>query len=93
MLGPEVAQVLADLHVKNGVDVRTSDPDSYAGGDVEKPELLAFWTAQGVVLAGMNVNVRDVADDIEALMGSRKPTGTDRLADAAAPLRPLLEKA
>lgn len=59
-------------------------------GDVDKLEFLAFWTAQGVVLAGMNVNVWDVTDDIKALIASRKPLDADKLADPEVPLTSLV---
>ncbi|MGE0818173.1 MAG: NAD(P)/FAD-dependent oxidoreductase [Candidatus Nanopelagicales bacterium] len=69
-------------------------PGSYDGvvirGDRSKPELIAFWTAQGVVQAGMNVNVWDVTDDIKALIASRTPIDPNRLADPTIPLKDLL---
>src|SRR5207247_10369528 len=37
----------------------------------ESGEFIAFWLAGGRVLAGMNVNVWDVTDDIQALIRSR----------------------
>ncbi|MGV7892634.1 hypothetical protein PJN23_29185, partial [Mycobacterium kansasii] len=39
------------------------------------------------VLAGMNVNVWDVLDDIKGLIRSGTPVDAERLADANAPLR------
>lgn len=59
-------------------------------GDVDQLEFIAFWTAQGVVLAGMNVNVWDVTDDIKALIASRKPIDAAQLADPEVPLKTLL---
>ena len=57
------------------------------------PEFIAFWTREGHVLAGMNVNVWDVQDDIQALVRAGY-AGTavdlDRLADPGVPLRDLL---
>lgn len=55
-------------------------------GDPDSGEFLAFWLQQGRVLAGMNVNVWDVGDDIERLIRSRTQVDPDRLADAAVPL-------
>ena len=52
------------------------------GGD----EFIAFWLKDGKVLAGMNVNVWDVAEAIQDLARSRKPVDRDRLADPAVPL-------
>ncbi len=69
-------------------------PGGYDGvvirGDLEKLEFIAFWTAQGVVLAGMNVNVWDVTDDIKALIAGGRPVDADQLADPAVPLASLL---
>ena len=61
-----------------------------AGGN---PEFVAFWISQGRVLAGMNVNVWDVQDDIQALVRAgyaNTAVDLDRLADPAVPLRDLL---
>ena len=55
-------------------------------GDPDSGEFLAFWLQQGRVLAGMNVNVWDVGDDIERLIRSRAQVDADRLADVAVPL-------
>ncbi|MDO3705067.1 FAD-dependent oxidoreductase [Micromonospora sp. C28SCA-DRY-2] len=53
-------------------------------------EFVAFWTARGRVLAGMNVNVWDVTDPIKELIRSRRPVDPDRLADPAVALDSLL---
>ena len=51
-------------------------------GDVEGREFVAFWLdADNRVLAGMNVNVWDVLDDVKSLIRSRSPVDPDRLAD------------
>jgi 3-phenylpropionate/trans-cinnamate dioxygenase ferredoxin reductase subunit len=50
-------------------------------GDLAKREFIAFWTAGGRVVAGMNVNVWDVTSDIENLIRSRMPVDLARLAD------------
>ena len=56
-------------------------------GDLDGREFIAFWLdGDGRVLAGMNVNVWDVADDIKALIVSRQPVDVDRLGDPAVPL-------
>src|SRR3954453_2180927 len=54
-------------------------------GDVDAREFIAFWVADGRVIAGMNVNVWDVTDDIQALIRSKATVDRDRLADPAAP--------
>ena len=50
-------------------------------GDVDAREFIAFWLKDGRVLAGMNVNVWDVTDDIQALVRSRATVDRDRLRD------------
>ncbi|AKS34108.1 NAD(P)/FAD-dependent oxidoreductase [Mycolicibacterium goodii] len=56
-------------------------------GDVPGREFVAFWLdGDNRVLAGMNVNVWDVLDDVKALIRSRRPGDPDRLADPARPL-------
>jgi 3-phenylpropionate/trans-cinnamate dioxygenase ferredoxin reductase subunit len=44
-------------------------------GDVSGREFIAFWLRDNRVLAGMNVNVWDVTDQIKALILSRSPAG------------------
>ena len=66
------------------------DPDGYDEivfrGDVARREFVAFWLADGRVLAGMNVNVWDVTAAIEALIASGRQVDRSRLADASVPL-------
>jgi 3-phenylpropionate/trans-cinnamate dioxygenase ferredoxin reductase subunit len=50
-------------------------------GDPAGREFIAFWLHQGAVVAGMNVNVWDVSDDIQALIRSGKRVDQSRLAD------------
>ena len=60
-------------------------------GDVTGREFVAFWLdAHNRVLAGMNVNIWDVLDDVKALIQSRSPVDADRLADPQSPLSDLL---
>jgi 3-phenylpropionate/trans-cinnamate dioxygenase ferredoxin reductase component len=55
-------------------------------GDREAREFIAFWLSGGAVMAGMNVNVWDVNDDIQALIRSRRQVDQARLADPDVPL-------
>ncbi len=55
-------------------------------GAPDSGEFLAFWLQDDRVLAGMNLNVWDVGDDIEALIRSRAHVDPDRLADPDVPL-------
>ena len=58
-------------------------------GDVDAREFIAFWLKDGRVLAGMNVNVWDVTDDIQALIRSRAQVDGDRLRDPDTELKSL----
>src|SRR5215207_8637904 len=62
-------------------------------GDVDAREFIAFWLAGGRVLAGMNVNVWDVTDDIQALIRSGETVDRARLADPDVPLEELVPTA
>jgi 3-phenylpropionate/trans-cinnamate dioxygenase ferredoxin reductase component len=55
-------------------------------GDLAGREFIAFWVRDGRVLAGMNVNVWDVVDDIKELIRSGATISTDQLADTGTPL-------
>ncbi len=50
-------------------------------GDLRARQFIAFWLSGGRVLAGMNVNVWDVVDDIKVLISSGVKVDTGRLAD------------
>jgi 3-phenylpropionate/trans-cinnamate dioxygenase ferredoxin reductase subunit len=55
-------------------------------GDVGKREFIVFWLSGGRVVAGMNVNIWDVNDAVQALIRSGQPADPARLADPAVPL-------
>jgi len=55
-------------------------------GDPESREFIAFWLDDGRVVAGMNVNVWDVAPAIEQLIVSRDRVDIAHLMDASRPL-------
>jgi 3-phenylpropionate/trans-cinnamate dioxygenase ferredoxin reductase component len=56
-------------------------------GDVAGREFVAFWLDRdNRVLAGMNVNIWDVLDDVKSLILSGAPVDPDRLADPKQPL-------
>jgi 3-phenylpropionate/trans-cinnamate dioxygenase ferredoxin reductase subunit len=58
-------------------------------GEPESLEFIAFWLASGAVVAGMNVNVWDVTDDIQALITSGRTVQIARLTDPDVPLAEL----
>ncbi|HEY0804242.1 MAG TPA: FAD-dependent oxidoreductase [Pseudonocardiaceae bacterium] len=66
------------------------EPDGYDRvvfrGDVDAREFIAFWLADNKVLAGMNVNIWDVNDAIQALVSDGRPMDPARLSDPGVPL-------
>ncbi len=58
-------------------------------GEPDSGQFLAFWLRDGRVLAGMNVNVGDVGDEVDRLIRSGSRVDPDRLADPAVPLAQL----
>ena len=61
-------------------------------GDVGKREFIAFWLSGGRVVAGMNVNIWDVNDAIQALIRSGQAVDPARLADPAVPLEEVMAR-
>jgi hypothetical protein len=62
--------------------------DPTIGPDAD-PEFIAFWVKGGRVLAGMNLNIWDVNDDIKALVRAGyagKQVDLAKLADPSVPL-------
>ncbi|GAA1957323.1 NAD(P)/FAD-dependent oxidoreductase [Kitasatospora viridis] len=66
------------------------EPDGYDQvvfrGDPGTLEFIAFWTRDGRVLAGMNVNVWDVTDPIRDLVRTARQVDLSKLADPNVPL-------
>jgi 3-phenylpropionate/trans-cinnamate dioxygenase ferredoxin reductase subunit len=58
-------------------------------GDPQTLEFIAFWLSDGAVVAGMNVNVWDVNDDIQALIRAGTSVDVSRLEDPGFPLTDL----
>jgi 3-phenylpropionate/trans-cinnamate dioxygenase ferredoxin reductase component len=58
-------------------------------GDAGSGEFIAFWLSDGRVTAGMNVNVWDVTEPIQALVRSGRQVEAVRLADPDVPLSEL----
>jgi 3-phenylpropionate/trans-cinnamate dioxygenase ferredoxin reductase component len=59
-------------------------------GDRDGREFIAFWLRDDVVLAGMNVNVWDVQEDIRQLVRAAGPVDRRRLTDPEVPLSELV---
>ncbi|MCI2418995.1 FAD-dependent oxidoreductase [Saccharopolyspora sp. K220] len=61
-------------------------------GDVAAREFIAFWLSEGRVLAGMNVNIWDVTDQIKTLITSGTTVDPMILADPSTPLNELIAR-
>ncbi len=59
-------------------------------GDLQAGRFIAFWMIDGRVRAGMNVNIWDVTDPIQALVRADRPIDPIALGDPAVPLAALL---
>ncbi|MER0484678.1 FAD-dependent oxidoreductase [Streptomyces sp. Edi2] len=59
-------------------------------GDAGAREFIAFWLERGRVLAGMNVNIWDVTEPIQALVRSGQQVDISKLADPQVPIESLL---
>ena len=59
-------------------------------GDVPRREFIAFWLGGGRVLAGMNVNVWDVNERIQAIVRGGRVVDPGLLGDASVPLESFL---
>jgi 3-phenylpropionate/trans-cinnamate dioxygenase ferredoxin reductase subunit len=55
-------------------------------GDRDALKFIAFWLSGGRVIAGMNVNVWGVTEDIQALIRSGKAVDIARLTDPSIPI-------
>jgi 3-phenylpropionate/trans-cinnamate dioxygenase ferredoxin reductase component len=58
-------------------------------GSLVDRQFIAFWLADGRIVAGMNANIWDVAQSIERLIRSRAVVDVEKLADASVPLEEL----
>jgi len=59
-------------------------------GDPAQGEFIAFWLRDGCVLAGMNVNVWDVNEHVQALIRSNQQIDVAALTDTDTPLESLV---
>jgi hypothetical protein len=58
-------------------------------GDPTRGEFVAFWLQDARVIAGMNVNVWDVNQHVQALIRSRRPVDVTALTDPKTALESL----
>jgi 3-phenylpropionate/trans-cinnamate dioxygenase ferredoxin reductase subunit len=59
-------------------------------GDLAALEFIAFWLKDSRVIAGMNVNVWDVNEQVQELIRSGRPLDRARLVDTDVPLEELV---
>jgi 3-phenylpropionate/trans-cinnamate dioxygenase ferredoxin reductase subunit len=62
-------------------------------GERSSGEFIAFWLKDGRVLAGMNVNIWDVNEHVQALIRARQPVDVGALRDPDTPLESLVPAA
>ena len=93
MLGQDVSYDRVPYFFSDQYDVGmeyagNSSPDDEVvlRGDRAGGEFIAFWMRDGRVTAGMNVNVWDVNEDIQALVCEGATVDPDRLGDSDVPL-------
>lgn len=68
-----------------------SDTDDFVLREYDgKDKFIAFWLRDGKLTAGMNVNIKGVPADIEALIKSGKQMNRDKLANNNVPLQEML---
>ncbi len=67
----------------------SADDEVVVRGDLGAREFMAFWLRDGMVTAGMNVNVWDVGDAVKGLIRSRTKVDRAKLADVEVPLENL----
>lgn len=67
-----------------------ADAEIVVRGDLDAREFIAFWVDDGRVVGGMNVNVWDVNETVQALIRSGRRLDPERLRDADVPLDSLL---
>ena len=63
-----------------------ADDEVVIRGDLTKREFVAFWLREGRLVAGMNVNVWDVNEDIQKLIVDGTPVDATKLADPEVPI-------
>jgi 3-phenylpropionate/trans-cinnamate dioxygenase ferredoxin reductase component len=99
MLGQDVAYDMVPYFFTDQYDLGMEyagyvEPDGYDEvvfrGDAGRREFIAFWLGGGRVLAGMNVNVWDVNEAIQALVRSGQQVDSGALSDPATPLESLV---
>lgn len=74
----------------SGYGILMAGAELVVRGDLEGREFVAFWLRENRVVAGMNVNIWDVNETVQALIRGEVVVDAARLADPAVPLDSLL---
>lgn len=74
----------------SGYGILAADAELVVRGSLADREFVAFWLRENRVVAGMNVNVWDVNETVQALIRSAMPVDPAKLADPAVPLDSLI---
>ena len=106
--GPAAARAMLDQHVSYdripyfysdqydvGMEYSGDAPDwdrVVFRGERDSGEFIAFWLRDDRVMAGMNVNVWDVNEHIQALIRSTQPVDVGKLTDVDTPLDSLVSE-
>jgi 3-phenylpropionate/trans-cinnamate dioxygenase ferredoxin reductase subunit len=69
-----------------GYPTLAADVQPVFRGDVDAREFIAFWVSGGKLVAGMNVNVWDVSDDIQTIIREGRTVDLAKLTDPNVPL-------
>ncbi len=104
--GPAAARAMLDQHVSYdripyfysdqydvGMEYSGYAPDwdqVVFRGERDAGRFIAFWLRDGRVLAGMNVNVWDVTEHVQALIRANQPVDVGKLTDVDTPLDSLV---
>jgi len=73
----------------SGYPSLAADAEVVVRGDLAAREFIAFWVRDGRVVAGMNVNIWDVNEELQRLIREGTAVTAERLADADVPLAEL----
>jgi 3-phenylpropionate/trans-cinnamate dioxygenase ferredoxin reductase subunit len=74
----------------SGYGILTAGAELVVRGSLAERAFIAFWLRENRVVAGMNVNIWDVNETVQALIRSAVTVDAGRLADPAVPLDSLL---
>jgi 3-phenylpropionate/trans-cinnamate dioxygenase ferredoxin reductase component len=98
MLGQDAADVRPsyfftdqyELSMEYTGDIGPAGYDRVIFRRYEPRKMIVSWLHEQRIQAGMNINIWDVAEDIERLIQSARPINPDQLADPAIPMASLL---